>query len=457
MPLLPSITWRLEQEARALLTRLAHVQPFAVHEPMLPAAALLPEAQIAIERFLVGGRRHLRTVADGFIEWLHSPQSAEVDAEEGQRRLTTLRLRFNRVLTHFDLFDNVITQRSESNTGVWLSGMDDIAADALRLKGGYYKIPPIICYLDRGIGGAIRRARTRLPGGGANPVAIIKIPRERMVGSGIGASLLHEVGHQAAALLGLVESLRPVLQRKVQEVGAEAIVWRLWERWISEIVADLWAVARGGVGSTLGLINVVSLPRPFVFRVNPDDPHPVPWIRVKLSAALGAAIYPQSAWVQIVAMWESCYPIADLDPTRRNILARLENTIPELVRMLLSHRPDSFCGQRLIDSLDTKELQPLRLRMLLRRWRSTPQEMYRARPIVAFAAIGQGRADGNISPEEESTVIGKLLAFWALRTTLAGAATCSSPSLAGESTYDPYSVENGQVQRPGVTLCKTSM
>ena len=62
------------------------------------------------------------------------------------------------------------------------------------------------------IGAAIRRARTRLPGGGENPVAIVRVPRERMVGTGIASSLVHEVGHQAAALLDLVNSLRPILK-----------------------------------------------------------------------------------------------------------------------------------------------------------------------------------------------------------------------------------------------------
>ena len=133
-------------------------------------------------------------------------------AAQAQRRFTLLRLQFNATLTQFDLFSDVITQRSEHESGVWLSGLDVVAADALTLPGGYYTVPPIICYLDRGAGAAIRRARTRLPGGGDNPVAVIRVPRERMVGSGIASSLVHEVGHQAAALLDLVPSLRPVLQ-----------------------------------------------------------------------------------------------------------------------------------------------------------------------------------------------------------------------------------------------------
>ena len=46
-------TWMLEQEARALLTRLDRVKPFALQETMLPAAALSPAAQTGIEQYLI--------------------------------------------------------------------------------------------------------------------------------------------------------------------------------------------------------------------------------------------------------------------------------------------------------------------------------------------------------------------------------------------------------------------
>ena len=119
-----------------------------------------------------------------------------------------LRLSFQNALSQFDLFSEVITQRSEHDNGVLLSGLDVAAAEALLLPGRLFEGPPVVCSLHRGLGGAIRRARTRLPGGGDNPVALIRIPRERMIGYGIASSLVHEVGHQGAALLGLVESLR---------------------------------------------------------------------------------------------------------------------------------------------------------------------------------------------------------------------------------------------------------
>ena len=191
----------------------------------------------------------------------------------------------------------------------------------------------MICYLDRGVGAAIRRARTRLPGGGENPVAIIRIPRERMIGSGIASSLVHEVGHQGAALLGLVGSLRPILIEK-RASAPDPTVWRLWERWISEIVPDFWSIARVGVVSTLGLIGVVSLPRPFVFRGNHDDPHPIPWIRVKLSCAIGDALNPHPQWRRVARMWESYYPTDTLDAARRLTLFSLEKSIPEFVSIV---------------------------------------------------------------------------------------------------------------------------
>ena len=430
MSLPPVASWMLEQEARALLTRLSLVKPLVLEGPMVPAAGLLPAPQLAIERFLTAGRRHLHALINGFLTWLRSPAALAADVEEAQRRFTTLRLRFLRVLTHFDLFENVVAQRSDAQTGVWLSGLDSIASDALRLRGGYFEPPPVVCYLDRGMGAAIRRARTRLPGGGLNPVAIVKIPRERLVGSGITSSLFHEVGHQAAALLGLVESLRPVLRDISEGSRSDDRTWRLWERWISEIVADVWSVARAGIASTMGLIGVVSVPRPFVFRLSPDDPHPPPYIRVKLSAALGNRFYPQPAWGRLVSLWESYYPIDRLNETQRRVFEKLERSIPTLVDILVNHSPTALNGDTLITALDTDELQPARLRQLLQTWRANPQDMYRTRAIVTFAALGQGRADGKLTPEEESAVITKLLTYWALQSTLfvtAGCPDCGVP------------------------------
>ena len=102
----PFAAWMLAQEARALLTRLERVRPFALLEPMVPAANLLPHTQIAIERHLVIGRRDLERAVRAFIAWLRGV-GRSASAAQAQRRFTFLRLQFNAALTQFDLFSDV--------------------------------------------------------------------------------------------------------------------------------------------------------------------------------------------------------------------------------------------------------------------------------------------------------------------------------------------------------------
>lgn len=424
MPISPFAARLLAQEAQALLARLDRLRPFALVEPMVPAAGLFPNAQSAIERALFQGRRELRHLAHRFLAWLDGP-GRRATAALAQRRFALLKLRFHAVLNEFDMFGDVITQRSEHDNGPWLSGLDVVAADALALPGRYYELPPLICYLDRGPGASIRRARTRLPGGGANPAAIIRVPRERMVGSGIAASLVHEVGHQAAALLDLVASLRPVLRGLQRGSHAGRDLWAIWERWISEIVADFWSVARVGITATVGLMGVVSLPRPFVFRIDLNDPHPAPWLRVKLSAAMGQALYPHPQWSMLAAAWEECYPPAGLDGAKLTLLRRLEAQMPAFVTLLATHRPPRLGGRTVPEAMRIHERRPARLAELFGAWSADPAAMYRARPTIAFAVLGQARFDRRLSPQDESTLIGRLLTFWALKTTLDTSYECA--------------------------------
>jgi len=418
-------SWMLSQEARALLTRLERIKSFALAETMLPAAALSVEAQAAIEAHLIPGRREMRAQIHGYLEWLDSPAGGQATPMELQRRFTFLRLRFNAVLSQFDIFSEAMSQRSEADNGVWLAGLDVVSQDALALPD-VYTPPPVICYLARGPGAAIRRARTRLPGGGENPVAIIRVPRERMIGSGIASSLIHEVGHQAAALLGLVASMRAALQQAPRTLPADAIAYPHWERWISEILADLWSVARVGITSTTGLIGVVSLPRAFVFRSNADDPHPSPWIRVKLSAAIGQALFPHPQWQRVTRLWEDFYPLAGLDDARRKVFEALQESIPGLVRLLLSHKPRALRGRTLPEALDVQQRQPARLAALYQAYRAKRERIRGARPSLVFAVLGQARADGTISPEEESEALADLLQYWALRSTVDASEVCAS-------------------------------
>lgn len=398
--------------AHALLTRLDRLQPFALHMPMVPAA-IPSEAQHAIDRYLLRKQKELKTQVNDFLQWLNGPRAGTAPPEFIQRRYTILRLKFNAVLGQFDIFADAMTQRSEHATGVWLAGLDKIAMDALKINADNFNRPALITYLDRGMSAAIRRARTRLPGGGENPVAIVRVPRERMIGSSVASSLIHEVGHQGAALLNLVNSMQSALGSVSAANDGEQRIWALWRRWISEIIADFWSIARIGIASTMGLMGVVSLPRAFVFRMKLDDPHPIPWIRVKLSCALGEALYPHPQWRQCSDLWQTLYPMRFINAEKRKILNQLLTIMPAFVQWFVEHRPAGLNGKSIRSAMNVENLQPHQLDDYFDQWRSTPRRMRQAAPTLVIAVLGRAKFDGRISPREESHLLGDLLRRWA--------------------------------------------
>lgn len=417
----------LRNETKGLLSRLDRLEPFALRVPMVPAAAVPLAAQVAIDRHLTRAGRLLRNMMRANLRWLNSAEGAHSPLSLAQRRFSFLRLRFVAVLAQLDIFADVLNQRSEHETGIWLSGLDVFAADALQLPGNYYQSPPVVCFLERTAGAAIRRAKTRLPGGDDNPVAVIQVPRERMIGSGIAASIVHEVGHQGAALLDLVTPLRILLHKSETScLSQEKTAWSCWKRWISEIVADLWAVARLGIPATAGLMTVVSLPRAFMFRVDLADPHPAPWIRVKLSCAMGNALYPHPQWSILDRTWEELYPREGLPPPTMHLFSMLERTMQRFVRQLIGFRPPSLGGKCLGAALASADREPERLRMLYRRWKTDPSLMRRLPPTLVFAVIGQAKLDETIRPEREGQLLELLLRQWALKMNLDTSMICSA-------------------------------
>src|SRR5688572_279384 len=98
----------LSQEARSLLTRLAGVKSFSLQIPSVLAAAVTPPAQTAVENHMARGRRTLRHLVLGYLRWLHGPEGRSATPAEAQGRFTFLRLRFNAMLSQFDIFADAL-------------------------------------------------------------------------------------------------------------------------------------------------------------------------------------------------------------------------------------------------------------------------------------------------------------------------------------------------------------
>ncbi|RTQ52506.1 hypothetical protein EJV47_05705 [Hymenobacter gummosus] len=405
----------LANEALSLLSRLQTVRSFMLSTPMVPAAAVSGAAQRAINEHLARVAFDLRDQLLGFVGWLKEPESQQHSAARTQARFVLLKMRFNNLLDQVDIFADVLSQRGEHGTGIWMAGLDVLAEDALCLPGRYYDPPPLICFLERGHGAAIRRARTRLPGGDQNPVGVIQIPRERMVGSGIASSLIHEVGHQGSELLELTTSIRAEIDKHLEGLEpAGQVVWKLYQRWLNEILSDCWAVAHLGIAATYGLMSVVSLPSYFVFRIGTDGPHPFPWIRVKISLMLGRQLFPHPQWDALDEQWEALYPPTELPADKQQLLGQLQAALPDFARLVLEHRPRALRGRRVREAFPVAERQPARLQSLFEQWQQQPAAREKSAPSLVFAVIGQAKADGRLTAEQEYELLTRLLTRWAL-------------------------------------------
>ena len=245
-------------------------------------------------------------------------------------------------------------------------------------------------------------------------------PRERMVGHGIASSLVHEVGHQGAAMLELVDSLRrrpgpaaPALRRSARRSGGRSTSgsprssrtcgpWRPsasrrpWACWP-------WSACRGSSCSG----------RPG------DDPHPMPVHpgAAELRASV-SALYPHPQWAHMASHLEGALPRRPLPADRQQEFALFEAEIrPSSGRSSRTGRRPSAAAacaspSRPGASAGAAARAAPRLGRGPRRHGAAAAEpgLRRRRP---------GRAAGRITPEAESDLIGALLRAWALRSSLA--------------------------------------
>lgn len=400
-------------EARSLLSRLKQVKPFSMTMPMVRGASVSVNALKAVTELLEKGKKELHDAVSLYIQRVDIAPNDHPDIRKLQTEFTLLKLRYNSILDQLDIFADVLTQRCEHDVGIWLSGLDVLAEDGLTACKKFFDPPPLMVFLQRGHGAAIRRARTRLPGGDENPVAVIQMPRERLVGSGIGASLIHEVGHEAAESLELTKLLRIQISNRIKSATRYINGWRLYERWISEILADCWAIGHLGISATLGLMGVVTLPEYFQFRLDEEDPHPAPWVRVKLSCAFGQALYPHGQWQQLWDLWNRFYPTGDLPQEKKALLDELHSAQDEFINLVLQFRPEVMKGLSVAEIFPSSQRQPEMLQQIFQQWRQKPLLADSMAPTLLFAVMGQAKFDKLLDARDENSFLTQQLRNWA--------------------------------------------
>ena len=115
------------------------------------------------------------------------------------------------------------------------------------------------------------------------------------------------------------------------------------------------------------------------------------------------------------ALESSIYPTAGLDDERRNLLARLEESLPEFVASLISHRPKALRGRSLREAMNVGQRTPGRLTELFATWNKAPEQMYRA-AVLGVRRPWAGESGRQYEPGRRKRAVGELLTFWAMRT-----------------------------------------
>jgi len=350
---------------------------------------------------------NLKIRGASFLPFLHVPAAA--------RKLNVLLGRIEMELTDimvfFDTYMDILSQRRIHSLGSQLKGCDRLAEDALSINHRIFtelERPIVSC--ERGFGALIIRAGVTFPGGIKNPVPLIQIPYSRFITKYDMTSVIHEVGHDALARLGMNRTLPRVFEAALMNSGAPKEIIKLYSLWSSEIGPDFWGFCCAGMAQTLSIKELLSLPPSRVFHFSSDDPHPAIYIRVLLSIEWCKQMWGTGQWDFWKKEWDTLYPI-ELASENKNLLKVCRDFIPVVANALLNTRFNVLDGKKLPSLFDMKVLLPENLERVIRRFKTGSLDLKGLRPCAQLAAFRLLREKGSLGED----AIDKIMTEWLLR------------------------------------------
>jgi hypothetical protein len=316
-----------------------------------------------LERYMgLSIRQHLTRVVAQLVregDQLQAALAAAVspaDLLTVRRQLLTYRNRYTRVETTLVFFADAINTRTNPKIAGYLKACDILAyrSMALLLDQLNKPTPSALSYFEKGIGAAVLRANLRLwDGTGVNPVAAIKITHHNLLRN---TALIHEAGHQAAAVVGWNEELAARLAGGLP--GAAPGVAAEWAGWASEIAADAFAFAHTGYAAVAALHDVVAAEEDVVFRHTRGDPHPISYIRVLLGVEMCRQFYGDGPWDDLALAWTRLYSLSRAPGSTRPLLEASLPLLPSIVEVTLREPMRAFEGRPLAGLVNPERVKP---------------------------------------------------------------------------------------------------
>lgn len=386
----------------------------ALQEPENFAAAA---AWRSLERYLdLSLRKHLGEAAERVEreaeELVAGLKAASTAGELDAVRVGVIRFRrrYLQVETALEFYGNAVNTRTSPRLAGLLTACDTMAVASMRqvLEPLGRPVPPIVTYVDKGLGASILRAGLRLwDGGSVSPAAALKITRQNLYRP---TALVHESGHQVAHILGWNQELAELLRRELAPASTEAA--DAWASWSSEIAADTHAFVHTGYGSVAALHDVVS-GGPTVFRLVPGDPHPVAYLRVLLGVQMCVHCFGAGPWDDLGRAWVRAYPLESAPPDTRALAERSLPLLPRIAELCLLRAMRAFGGKAIVALVDPQRVRPGALEQLERAaggalttssyW--IRKEALRLLALTSFRSATQPERSAEIAKQYESWML----------------------------------------------------
>jgi hypothetical protein len=358
----------VENEALGLEVRHWHRASIALADLDVLASS---NSWLALESYLgLSIRSSLRSVATAVIAEADHLQSAfataraPADLVRIRSGLLKLRQRYEQVETVLDFYGDAVNTRTNARIGEVLRGLDALAVDSMDrvLRPLGISTPPVLTYLDKGIGASILRSGARLWDASLSPVAAIKITRHNLWRP---TSLIHETGHQVAHLTGWSEELGAALYDRLAPVSI--IAAESWRSWASEVAADVYAFVLLGYAPLPALATVVDGPTRKVFRMPFGDPHPFGWVRVLFNVGLCRSWFGPGPWDNIARTWLLRHPLTQASPDVQAISRVSLSQLPALAEVCTRTPMRAFGGVAISSLASPLSVAPAELGRLAER------------------------------------------------------------------------------------------
>jgi hypothetical protein len=328
-----------------------------------------PEAWGRLEQYLgVALRRHLTKIIDRLQREVDALAALQRTAysitalADLRRRLLNFRRQYTRTEITLDYFTDAINTRTTPRMAAMMRACDVLAHRSMTqlLDPLGLQTPPVLTYVDLGLGASILKAGLRLwDGGEASPVAAIKVTRHNLLRL---TSLIHEAGHQVAHITDWNAELKLLLSEGLRDRSPELA--DAWAGWASEIAADAFAFAHTGYASVAALHDVVAGEDSQVFRHNEGDPHPISFLRVLLGIEACRHFYGSGPWDDLARSWTTLHPIDRLSDERRQLINDSVAALNAVVKITYETNAKAFGGRSLRSWLAPERVSPKALEEL---------------------------------------------------------------------------------------------